>query len=165
MNSSPGPDEHGADERSGAAPERGVGAPAVHRPGFARRHWGKLLLLTVIVVPALGMTIWAGVALRYSYSSGVRTGYLQKLSRKGWICKTWEGELALATAPGVSPQIFEFSIRNDSVAEALTADMGKGRVSLRYDEHRGVPISCFGDTPYFVVGYTVTADDGRPPLP
>ncbi|MDH4335198.1 MAG: hypothetical protein OEW24_08085 [Chloroflexota bacterium] len=116
-------------------------------------------------IPALAFTIWSGIALSYSYSDGVRTGYLQKLSRKGWLCKTWEGELALATAPGVSPQIFEFSIRDDSLARALTGDMGKGRVSLHYEEHRGVPTSCFGDTPYFVVGFSVLPDDGRPPLP
>lgn len=148
-------------------------APATAEPAtppppprsFGRRHWGKLTLLALIGLPALGMSIWAGAALSYSYSEGTRTGYVQKLSKKGWLCKTWEGELAMATAPGVSPQIFSFSIRSDSLAEALTADMGKGRVSLAYDEHPGVPTSCFGETPYFIGSYRLVSDDGKAPLP
>ena len=139
-------------------------SPAAPR-GFARRHWGKVTLLTLILVPLLGMSIWAGIALSYTYSSGTRTGYVQKLSRKGWVCNTWEGELAMATAPGVPPQIFEFSIRDDSLAEALTADMGKGRVSLSYDEHRGVPTNCFGETPHYVVSYRMIAEGALPTLP
>lgn len=146
-------------------PAAAAPAPPVPRQSFARRHWGKLTILGLILVPLLGMSIWAGVALSYSYSQGTRTGYLQKLSRKGWLCKTWEGELAMATAPGISPQIFTFSIRNDSVARALTAEMGKGRVALAYDEHRGVPTSCFGETPYFVKSFTLVSDDSRAPLP
>lgn len=148
-----------------AAPEAPPPAPPPPPRSFARRHWGKLTLLGLILVPLLGMSIWAGIALSYSYSQGTRTGYVQKLSRKGWLCKTWEGELAMATAPGVSPQIFAFTVRSDSLARALTADMGKGLVSLTYDEHRGVPTSCFGETPYFVVAYTTVGGSGRPPLP
>ncbi len=134
-------------------------------PGFARRHWGKLTLLLLVGLPLAGVFLWSAIALRYTYSSGTRTGYVQKLSLKGWVCKTWEGELAMATAPGVSPEIFVFTIRSDSLAAALSQDMGKGRVALEYDEHRGVPTSCFGDTPYFVTAYRPVADDGRPPLP
>ena len=143
-------------------------APAVApppRPGFARRHWGKFTILTLFGLPLMGLVIWAVVAMSYTYSSGTRTGYVQKISRKGWLCKTWEGELAMATAPGVSPQIFTFTIRNDSLAAALELDMGKGRVAVQYDEHRGVPTSCLGDTPYFVVSYRRIADDGQVPLP
>ncbi len=138
--------------------------PAV-RPSFARRNWGKLTLLLLLGLPVLGVTAWSLIALSYTYSTGTRTGYVQKLSRKGWLCKTWEGELAMATAPGVSPQIFTFTIRNDSTARALTMDMGKGRVAVEYAEHRGVPTSCFGDTPYFVTAYRIVTDDGRTPLP
>jgi hypothetical protein len=135
------------------------------RPGFARRHWGKLTLLALVVGPVVVVSLWATLALSYSYSTGTRTGYVQKLSRKGWVCKTWEGELAMATAPGVSPQIFTFTIRSDSLAQALSLDMGKGRVAVEYDEHRGVPTSCFGDTPYFVGSYRIVGDVGPTPLP
>ncbi len=154
------------DGSSAAAPATPAtpAAPAA-RPGFARRHWGKLTLLALFGLPLVGFVSWSALALGYTYSSGTRTGYLQKLSNKGWVCKTWEGELAMATAPGVSPQIFVFTVRNDSLAEALRADMGKGRIAVDYSEHRGVPTSCFGDTPYFVTAYRIVGDEGAPPLP
>ena len=120
--------------------------------GFVRRNWGKLMLLALVIVPALVFTLWAGVALSYSYSSGIRVGFVQKFSRKGWICKTWEGELAMVNMPGALSQIFVFSVRNDSVARAINDAMLKGRLELQYDEHRGVPTSCFGETNHFVVG-------------
>jgi hypothetical protein len=128
--------------------------PQVTAPtqGFARRNWGKLALLALVVVPALIFTLWAGMALGYSYSSGVRVGFVQKFSRKGWVCKTWEGELAMVNMPGALSQIFVFSVRNDSVAKAINDAMAKGRLELQYDEHRGVPTSCFGETNYFVTG-------------
>jgi hypothetical protein len=127
------------------------------KQGFARRHWGALLLTAVIVVPALIFTLWAGVTLAYTYSGGERSGYVQKLSKKGWLCKTWEGELAMANLPGAMPEIFPFSVRNDSVAEAINQAMAKGgRVVLTYREHRGVPTTCFGETSHFVDGVRTT---------
>jgi hypothetical protein len=120
--------------------------------GFARRNWGKLTLLTLFAVPCLVVTIWAGAALSYTYSSGQRVGFVQKFSHKGWICKTWEGELAIVNMPGAMSQIFDFSVRNDSVAKAVSDAMAKGRVELEYSEHRGVPTSCFGETNYYVTG-------------
>ena len=87
--------------------------------------------------------------LSFAYSTGDRAGYVQKLSRKGWICKTWEGELAQANLPGSMPQIFKFSVRNDSIAHLIQESLGK-RVSLTYEEHRGVPTRCFGDTDYYI---------------
>jgi hypothetical protein len=131
-------------ETTGAAPES--------KQGFARRHWGKLAIATVILLPALVFTIWAEVSLHYAYSSGMRVGFVQKFSKKGWLCKTWEGELAMVNMPGAMSQIFTFSVRNDSVAAAINEAMAKGRLELQYDEHRGVPTSCFGETPYFVKG-------------
>jgi len=123
------------------------------RQGFARRNWGKVTIAVIVLVPCMLLTIWAGIALSYTYSSGERSGYVQKLSRKGWICKTWEGELAMANLPGAMPQIFSFSVRSDSVAKAINQQMAKGgRVVLAYAEHRGVPTSCFGETTYFVNG-------------
>ena len=120
--------------------------------GFARRNWGKLTLLTLFLVPCLVVTIWASAALSYTYSSGQRVGFVQKFSHKGWICKTWEGELAIVNMPGALSQIFTFSVRSDSVAKAVSDAMAKGRVELEYAEHRGVPTSCFGETNYYVTG-------------
>ena len=154
-----------AESQDGPAPAPAAQPADAKAPGFARRHWGKLTILGIVGVPLVAVTLWAMIALSYTYSTGTRTGYVQKLSRKGWVCKTWEGELAMATAPGVSPQIFTFTIRDDSVAAALSQDMGKGRVAVEYDEHRGVPTSCFGDTPYFVTAYRMVSDAGTTPLP
>lgn len=126
-------------------------SPAPPRPSLVRRHWGKLTLLLIVLVPVVGMLLWVGVTLGYTYSEGVRTGYVQKLSHKGWLCKTWEGELAMTTVPGTAPQIFNFSVRSDSVAQEIEKHAGM-QVSLFYKEHKGVPTNCFGETAYFVDG-------------
>jgi hypothetical protein len=113
------------------------------------RRLGLLALLVILLVPALVFGTWSWVTLNYSYSKGERAGYVQKLSKKGWVCKTWEGELAMANLPGTMPEIFRFSVRNDSVARILEKNVGK-RVSLTYDQHRGVPTSCFAETEYYI---------------
>jgi hypothetical protein len=139
-------------------PERDASAPAATpKKGFLRRHWGKVTIAVVVLVPALVFTIWAGSALSYTYSNGQRVGFVQKFSKKGWICKTWEGELAMVNMPGALSQIFAFTVRSDSVAKALTDAMAKGqvRVEIQYDQHLGVPTSCFGETEYFVTGVRV----------
>jgi hypothetical protein len=113
----------------------------------------KLLavLFGVLLIPAVIVALWVWVSLGYAYSSGERAGYVQKISKKGWICKTWEGELAMANLPGTMPQIFAFTVRNDSIAKVIEQNAGK-QVSLSYDQHRGVPTTCFGETEYFVTG-------------
>ena len=121
------------------------------RPASRRRRFSgwKLILAGLIVIPVLVFALWTWVALGWSYSEGDRAGWLQKISRKGWLCKTWEGELAMSNVPGSMPQLFLFSVRDDSVAQQINAATGK-RVSLHYEEHRGIPTSCFGETQYFV---------------
>ena len=95
------------------------------------------------------------LSLTWSYSDGERAGFVQKFSKKGWVCKTWEGELLLATVPGAIPEKFEFTVRDEAVASQLLANMGK-RMVLTYSQHRGVPSPCFGETEYFVTGMQVT---------
>ncbi len=109
-----------------------------------RRRWPLLFL--VLVALFVGYTL---LALSWSYSEGERVGVLQKLSRKGWVCKTYEGELALYVVSGMAPQIWTFTVRDPRVAAHLNTVLGE-RIRLHYDEHRGLPSSCFGDTPYFV---------------
>jgi len=104
-----------------------------------------LLLLIPIVVFVL--YIWA--ALTWTYSSGERAGYVQKLSQKGWICKTYEGELILVSMPGTQAEKFPFTVRSKKVAEKINQTVGQ-RVRLIYEEHKGLPTTCFGDTAYFV---------------
>ncbi len=88
-------------------------------------------------------------------------GFVQKFSEKGWICKTWEGELAMANLPGTMPEVFDFSVRNDSVAQLLRGMAGQ-RVAIIYEQHKGVPTSCFGDTNYYVVGVNPIAAPATP---
>jgi len=121
------------------------------RRGFARRHWKGLALTTLLVVPTAAVALWVTSTLAYTYSSGWRAGFNQKISRKGWVCKTWEGELATSSVPGVSPIIWSYSVRSDSVAQAIEKLAGQ-QVELHYGQHKGVPTSCFGETEYFVDG-------------
>jgi len=125
------------------------------------RKWLILSLLTLIIVPPLLLAGWAWATLSFSYSTGERSGYLQKMSRKGWLCKTWEGELAMVNLPGAMPEIFHFSVRDPNVVKDLSAHVGQ-RVSLAYDEHRFVPTNCFGETPYYASGVQTIADAGVP---
>jgi len=117
-------------------------------PPRKRRRPGLILLLLLIAAAVL-FVLYALLALHYNYSEGERAGYVQKLSRKGWLCKTWEGELAMVNLPGAMPEIFRFSVRDDAVAAQINASLGR-RVRLHYEQHKGIPTSCFGETEYFV---------------
>jgi hypothetical protein len=112
------------------------------------------LLLGAVLL--LGGYTW--LALHWSYSTGERAGYVQKFSRKGWICKTWEGEMALISMPGTVAEKFFFSVRDDAMAARINQSVGR-RVRLLYDQHIGVPTSCFGETQYFVDDIK-TVDEG-----
>jgi len=105
----------------------------------------KLFLWLVVFLGAAYLL----VAFNYSYSDGSRAGYIQKLSTKGWLCKTSEGELAMTTVPGVAPVLWDFTVWDEKVASQLSQSMGK-RLVLHYKEYRYLPTSCFGETPYFV---------------
>lgn len=115
-------------------------------PRRRRRLWPFALALAVI--PFVLFSLYVGLMLTWSYSDGERAGVLQKFSRKGWLCKTYEGELAMTTTPGVAPIIWDFSARDKNVIPALRAAIGK-RVVVHYTEHRGIPTACFGQTGYF----------------
>lgn len=107
------------------------------------------------VVPAIVLAVlWFLFALNWSYSSGERAGYVQKLSQKGWLCKTWEGELAMVTMPGTAPEKFLFTVWDDKVVEEINRAMGR-RVSLHYEQKVGLPTTCFGETRHWVNRITV----------
>jgi len=114
----------------------------------ANKFLKSLIILLVTAISLFGLYIY--VALSWSYSTGERAGFLQKVSNKGWICKTWEGELSLVAIPGTAPEKFLFTVRDEAVAQKVNAAAGK-RVTLNYEQHKGLPSSCFGDTEYFVV--------------
>ena len=134
-----------------AAPGSGAQSGAALPPPLsARIKWFLFrLFIFLIIVPPIGLALYIWAALSFTYSKGERVGYVQKFSHKGWICKTWEGELAMVNLPGTMAQIFRFTVRDPKVAEQINATLGK-RVAMHYDQHRGLPTSCFGDTSYFV---------------
>ena len=114
-----------------------------------RKRWGLRIGTAVILVPLLLLSLWTAITLNFTYAAGDRAGYVQKFSKKGWLCKTWEGEIAMANIPGTMPEIFSFTVRDDSVAQEMNKMIGQ-RVALDYKQHRGVPGSCFGETQYYV---------------
>jgi hypothetical protein len=120
-----------------------------------KRNWKLWLVLIFLVLPAVVVAAYTWATLHYPYSSGERTGYVQKISKKGWVCKTWEGELAMTTVPGTAPQIFQFSVRDDATAHQIEQAAGR-QVALSYQQHKGIPTSCFGETEYFVTGVRTT---------
>jgi len=103
----------------------------------------------ILLVAALLFAGYTWTTLTWSYAKGERAGYIQKFSKKGWVCKTWEGELAMVAVPGSMPEKFYFSVRDDAVAAQINQAMGR-RIVLYYEQHIGVPTRCFGETEYFV---------------
>ena len=112
-------------------------------------------VFVVLMALAAGVALYFWAAVSWSYSTGDRAGWVQKLSSKGWICKTYEGELVLVSLPGTAPEKFLFTIWDEAVAARVTQAMGK-RVTLHYEEKVGLPGSCFGDTRYYVSNVTVS---------
>jgi hypothetical protein len=124
----------------------------------AKAEGSKWLLRIAIGVPLLllvGAALYTTFTLEFAYSKGERVGFVQKLSKRGWICKTNEGELAMVNMAGQQAEIFTFTVRDDLVSKQIESYAGH-RVELQYEEHRGIPSSCFGDTSYFVVGVKKT---------
>lgn len=116
----------------------------------------KVLKTAVLLIVAL-VFIFAGyvmIALNWSYSKGERIGYIQKFSEKGWLCKTWEGELQMLPVPGAVPEKFVFSVRDKAVIDKINSSSGK-KISLYYEQHKGIPTNCFGESEYFAADVKV----------
>jgi hypothetical protein len=128
-----------------------IDSPTASSPtsGSARGGGFGSVLLKLLLVAIILFAGWTWFTLSWAYSEGDRGGVLQKFSRKGWVCKTYEGELAMYVVAGVAPQIWSFSARDPKVAEELARNVGE-RVQLHYTEHVGIPTHCFGETRYFV---------------
>ena len=112
------------------------------------KNWLVWFIGFIVVLLAL-LAGYTWLVLNWSYSTGERAGYVQKFSQKGWLCKTWEGEMAIVAIPGSLPEIFKFTVRDDKVAAEINTVMGK-RVAISYDQHLGIPSTCFGETGYYV---------------
>ena len=127
------------------------------------RRFGPIVGAASIAILALAVA-WTWFTLSWSYSEGERAGVLQEFSRKGWVCKTYEGELAMYVVGGVAPQIWHFSTRDELLAQRLSAAVGK-QVRLHYTEHRGVPTRCFAETPYFADRFVIVDRPAWTPPP
>jgi len=110
--------------------------------------------IAVVILIIMGFAGYTWITLNWSFSKGKRAGYVQKFSQKGWICKTWEGELQMMPVPGAIPEKFLFSVRNDAIAQQINNAMGK-KIDLLYEQHKGVPTTCFGETEYYVTDIKV----------
>ena len=137
-------------------PSPGYSALDSRRP----RRWLGRLLLTIPLLAALLAAAWTWFTLSWSYSEGERAGLLQKFSSKGWVCKTYEGELALYIVTGVAPEIWRFSTRDPQLAKELSNNVGQ-HVRIHYSEHRGIPTNCFAETPYFAESFTLVSGGQR----
>jgi hypothetical protein len=136
-------------------PKNGLRAAALAASG-AQRGVVLQALVGLMVLAAL-VAGYFFVVLNWNYSTGERAGWVQKFSKKGWLCKTWEGELALVTMPGTAQEKFLFTVWDDAVAALINRHMGR-RVSLSYDEKIGLPTTCFGETRHFVTGVKIVED-------
>ncbi len=125
--------------------------------GCGERGIGKLRVLMglLLIVALVAAYFW--VTLTWSYAAGERAGWVQKFSRKGWICKTWEGELAMVSMPGAATEQFAFTVWEDAVGEQINRLMGR-RVALHYEQKVGLPTSCFGETRYYVTKVTLVEE-------
>ena len=123
----------------------------------SRRPSRLKLAFWLLVLPALLITLYFVAVLKWNYSIGERAGWVQKFSKKGWICKTWEGELSMVSMPGAAQEKFYFTVWGDKIAADINAAMGR-RVSLHYDEKVGLPTTCFGETRHWVNGLTVVPE-------
>lgn len=131
------------------------------RQGFQRGN-AKRIVLAVLVLVIVVPLLYTWAMLSWSYSTGERAGWLQKLSNKGVICKTNEGELSLIAVPGAAPEKFFFTVRDPEVVKKIQSMMGR-RVSLQYEQKVGLPTSCFGETSYFVTGVVEVSESSFPP--
>jgi len=133
-----------------------MNTPGTQR-GLAIVWW----LVGLLAVAGLLFALYIWGMLSWSYSKGERAGWVQKLSKKGYVCKTWEGEMAMVSLPGSVPEKFIFTIWDDRTAEEINRLMGK-RVAVYYEEHIGLPTSCFGETAYFARGVKLVEDTQSP---
>ena len=121
------------------------------------RGIGALRVLTGLLVVAALIAAYFWLALTWTYAAGERAGWVQKFSRKGWICKTWEGEMAMVSMPGSTTEKFAFTVRDDAVSEDINRLMGR-RVTLHYEQKVGLPTTCFGETRYYVTSVTAVEE-------
>ncbi len=105
----------------------------------------RIFLVSILV---FAIVLWV---CSWTYSEGTRSGNLIKVSTKGVVFKSFEGELNLGGVrmlEGLEGNIWSFTILNDDVAQGVKEFEGK-RVKVYYKErYKTMPWS--GDTNYIV---------------
>jgi hypothetical protein len=122
--------------------------------------------LSILILAGLGYVsfLYYGV-----YSEGVRAGTVIKLSRKGVMFKTWEGQLNIRSFGAVSSnnqlsEVFEFSIESDqeqTIKLLQEVSLSGERVNLHYLERYRI-LTWRGSTKYFVTKVERTPSDNKP---
>jgi hypothetical protein len=115
------------------------------------RTWAIRAAIGIPLLVILGFVAYTEITLHLTFAEGERVGFVQKLAKRGWACKTYEGDLAMVNVTGQQAEIWKFTVPDQATADLIQSFEGH-RVSLKYEEHQGVPMSCFGDSQYFVVG-------------
>jgi hypothetical protein len=144
-----------ADLLTGAARAARLSGMDLTKAKTEGKKWLFRVVIGGVLLVVVGMALYTLFTLHYSYSKGERVGFVQKLSKRGWICKTNEGDLAMVNMAGQQAQMFSFTVPDDKIAQQIESFAGH-RVMLEYEEHKGIPSTCFGDTQYFVVGVKET---------
>lgn len=103
----------------------------------------KKFLITVVILSVLTLIIYAVLlSPGIPYSDGTRSGVIRRISNKGFIIKTWEGELDLVTneqngADAIVREIFHFSISSPEMAMEIREKEKTGkRTTLYYREYK-----------------------------
>lgn len=108
----------------------------------------KVVIILVVILLAVMAFFYFG-----TYSEGVRAGTLIKISKRGTIFKTYEGQLNVnafgAVKKGTLDESFEFSIPNDSALVKKMEDLTGYDVQLFYKEKYFV-FPWLGETKYMV---------------
>ncbi|MDX2248853.1 MAG: hypothetical protein SF052_18845 [Bacteroidia bacterium] len=120
------------------------------------KSFKKIFIITSVII-VLGGLIYGGVAVFGTYSSGTRVGEIVKFSKKGYIFKTYEGQLnvggfAKDEAGDISPNVWSFSVYrgDEEIREAIDDATDKGqKVKLHYHE-KFYQFGWRGDTKYFI---------------
>lgn len=126
----------------------------VKKDSTFKKIWSRLKIGIAIIFLLIIATICFFIF--GSYSEGYRAGNVMKLSKKGVIFKTWEGELNVGGLQGggeggdMATTVWSFSVSNDEVVKQIEKAVDDGsKVKLHYVE-KYFQLDFCGDTKYFV---------------
>ncbi|MDF1866417.1 MAG: hypothetical protein P1U70_16395 [Saprospiraceae bacterium] len=109
------------------------------------------IVVFILLVIALGVGLFFVFG---TYSNGYRAGNVMKVSKKGVVFKTWEGQLNVGglqggeTASDVATTVWNFSVTNEAIVDDIEEAVDVGtRVKLHYRE-KYMQFDFRGDTKY-----------------